>query len=356
MRIIQIIDSLEVGGAEKMAINYANALAQRIEFSGLIATRKEGDLKSQINENVDYFYLNKKKAIDLKAILRLKFYCKKNKVEIVQPHSSSYFTAFLLKLIYPKIQIIWHDHNGLSEFLGSQKWIPLKVASFFFKSIIVVNDRLKKWAEKELFCKNVIYLPNFTNKENNIHKETILKGESGKRIICLANLRYQKNHFLLLKLAEKLKKSHSDWSFHLVGKDFQDDYSVRLKQLIKNKKLEHTVYLYGTKNDITHILSQSEIAILTSKSEGLPVALLEYGLNRKPVVVTKVGEMPMIIENGVNGYLVESGDVTEFYESLKKLIEDADRNRFGENLYHKIKKDYGEDGVLYTYLQWTKTL
>ena len=56
MRIIQIIDSLEVGGAEKMAINYANALAQRIEFSGLIATRKEGDLKSQINENVDYFY------------------------------------------------------------------------------------------------------------------------------------------------------------------------------------------------------------------------------------------------------------------------------------------------------------
>ena len=292
----------------------------------------------------------------LTIFIRLKFYCKKNKVEIVQPHSSSYFTAFLLKLIYPKIQIIWHDHNGLSEFLGSQKWIPLKVASFFFKGIVVVNDRLKKWAEKELFCKNVIYLPNFTNKENNIHKETILKGESGKRIICLANLRYQKNHFLLLKLAEKLKKSHSDWSFHLVGKDFQDDYSVRLKQLIKNKKLVHTVYLYGTKNDITHILSQSEIAILTSKSEGLPVALLEYGLNRKPVVVTKVGEMPMIIENGVNGYLVESGDVTEFYESLKKLIEDADRNRFGENLYHKIKKDYGEDGVLYTYLQWTKTL
>ena len=60
MRILQIIDSLNVGGAEKMAVNYANSLAKIEEFSGIVVTRKEGVLKSQINENVGYLFLARK--------------------------------------------------------------------------------------------------------------------------------------------------------------------------------------------------------------------------------------------------------------------------------------------------------
>lgn len=131
MRIAQIIDSLDVGGAEKMAINYANALANHIDFSGIVATRKEGNLKYQIHPNVSYIFLNRKKTIDLKAVLTLKKYCKENKITHLQPHSSSYFTALLVKLVYFKIAIIWHDHNGLSEFLSSRKSFALKIASFF---------------------------------------------------------------------------------------------------------------------------------------------------------------------------------------------------------------------------------
>ena len=63
MRIVQLIDSLEAGGAERMAVNYANVLAEQIEFSGLAATRKEGALLDQINSNVSYLFLNKKKQV-----------------------------------------------------------------------------------------------------------------------------------------------------------------------------------------------------------------------------------------------------------------------------------------------------
>ena len=59
MRIIQIIDSLEAGGAERIAVSYANALAEKIEFSGLVATRKEGSLLNQIDQNVSYLFFNK---------------------------------------------------------------------------------------------------------------------------------------------------------------------------------------------------------------------------------------------------------------------------------------------------------
>ena len=60
MRILQLIDSLEAGGAERMAVNYANALATTLEFSSLVATRKEGPLLGEIDSKVIYLFLNKK--------------------------------------------------------------------------------------------------------------------------------------------------------------------------------------------------------------------------------------------------------------------------------------------------------
>jgi glycosyltransferase involved in cell wall biosynthesis len=353
MRIVQIIDSLEIGGAEKMAINYANALSARIEFSGLIATRTEGKLKNQLSDSVSYLFLQKKSTLDFWAVFRLKKYCKENKVEFLQPHSSSYFTALLVKLIYPKVAIIWHDHNGLSEFISSEKSVALKIASFFFKGIIVVNYKLKDWAEKELNCKKVIYLPNFTTIDNSATAETILKGETGKRILCLANLRDQKNHFLLLEVAEKLKQSYPDWTFHLVGKDFEDAYSKQVKAAILDKNLENGVFIYGSKNDIKNIINQCDIAILTSKSEGLPIALIEYGLSKKPVVSTKVGEIPLIIKDGINGFVVEADDADLFYQKLLKFInEDNLRTKMGNSLYQTVTENNSEEGVISAYLNW----
>ena len=357
MRILQIIDSLEIGGAEKMAINYANALSERIDFSGLVATRAEGKLKNQLSDSVSYLFLNKKATIDFGAVFRLKKYCKENKVEFLQPHSSSFFTALLVKIIYPKVAIIWHDHNGLSEFISSEKSFVLKIASFFFKGIIVVNYKLKAWAEKELNCRNVIYLPNFTTIDNSVNAETILKGESGKRILCLANLRDQKNHFLLLKVAEKLKQSNPDWTFHLVGKDFEDDYSKQVKASIIKNKLENNVFIYGSKNDIKNIINQSDITILTSKSEGLPIALIEYGLSKKPVVSTKVGEIPLIIKDGISGFIVDADDAALFYEKLLKFINDNDlRIQMGNSLYQTVIKNNSEEGVVANYLNWIFSL
>lgn len=357
MRIVQVIDSLEIGGAEKMAVNYANALSNSIVFSGLVATRSEGNLKSHLNDSVSYLFLNKKSKLDISAVFKLRSYCKKNKVEVLQPHSSSYFTALLVKLVYPKVTIIWHDHNGLSEFISAQKSFILKIASIFFKGIIVVNYKLKDWAEKQLYCKNVIYLPNFTAIDESNVAETKLKGIDGKRILCLANLRDQKNHFLLLEVATKLKKTKPDWTFHLVGKDFEDNYSKQIRALVLDKNLESNVFIYGSKNDINNILNQSDIAILTSKSEGLPIALIEYGLSKKPVVSTKVGEIPLIIKDGFNGFIVNSNDVENFYQKILKFIEEEDLCiQMGNALYQTVLENNSEEGVVNIYLNWLKSL
>lgn len=357
MRIVQIIDSLEIGGAEKMAVNYANSLSRKVEFSGLVATRAEGQLKSHLEDSVSYLFLKKNSTVDFGAVSRLRNYCKTNKVEYLQPHSSSYFTALLVKFTYPKLKILWHDHNGLSEFISSEKSLVLKIASFFFKGIIVVNYKLKAWAEKELNCKQVIYLPNFTAMETSINVETHLLGTAGKRILCLANLRDQKNHFFLLEVAKRLKDSHPEWTFHLIGKDFEDDYSERLRSEINIGNLQNHVFIYGSKNDVKNIINQSDIAILTSKSEGLPVSLIEYGLSKKPVVSTKVGEIPLIIKDAINGFIVESNDADSFYQKLLKFIENENlRVEMGNSLYQTITQNHSEEGVVANYLNWVSGL
>lgn len=357
MRVLQIIDSLDIGGAEKMAVNYANALANAIEFSGLVATRKEGVLKSQLAANVNYLFLNRKSKLDLQAVFKLRRYCIVNKITHLQAHSSSFFTAFLTKLVLPKVQIIWHDHNGLSEFISSQKSFVLKFTSFFFKGIIVVNDQLKKWAEKELNCTKVLYLPNFTVLDHLQKKETQLFGVEGKRILCLANLRFQKNHFLLVEVAQKLKISHPDWTIHLVGKDFQDAYSDKLKNEIQDHFLSNVLFLYDSCNDTQNIIEQSAICVLSSQSEGLPVAILEYGLNKKPVVSTKVGEIPKIITTTVNGLLVDNYNAEQFYSSLVQLIDHKElRDKMGIQLYQTIAAHHSQDAIIANYINWVLSL
>jgi len=356
MRIVQIVDSLEIGGAERMAVNYANALSEKIAFSGLVATRKEGGLQQKVGAKVHYLFLNRRGTIDFGAILRLRNYCKKNQVQWLHPHSSSYFIALLVKLTMPKLRIVWHDHNGLSEFLHTQKWIPLKLASRFFSGIISVNYQLRDWALKTLYCKHVIYLPNFTVEENDASAPTRLKGESGKRILCLANLREQKNHFLLLEVAKKLSRSHPDWSFHLVGKDFEDDYSRKVQEIIATENLRQ-VYVYGSRNDTVNVIAQSDIAVLTSKSEGLPVSLLELGLYSKPVVMTGVGEIPTIVSDGNNGFVTEPNNVQSFYDALVQLVEDpALRMRFGNALHETIHLHHSEEAIVKQYLGWIEKI
>jgi glycosyltransferase involved in cell wall biosynthesis len=353
MRVIQIIDSLEAGGAERMAVNYANALSHEIEFSGLVVTRKEGSLLGQINDKVQYLFLNKKRSIDLKAIFQLRRFVIENKVEIVHAHGTSFFIGFLLKMTYPSIKLIWHDHYGNSEFLSERPFLGLRLMSSCFEGIITVNQKLKLWSENRLHFKNVIYMPNFPSEEVQDAEPTFLKGIDGKRIVCLANLRAQKNHFMLVEVANKIKNSHPDWTFHLVGKDFEDDYSNQIANFISDLKLEEIVFLYGSKQDIGNILGQAAIALLTSKSEGLPVALLEYGWHKKSIVVTKVGEIPLVVQNGINGFIVDSNDVDLFCTNLLQLIEnDTLRFDFANALHETITHDYSEKSIIKQYIIW----
>lgn len=346
MRVLQLVDSLETGGTERVAVNIANALTQRIETSFLCATRKEGILKDSIKSDVEYLFLGKQKRIDLKALRRIRSFVKLNEIDIIHAHSSSFFMALLVKLFYNRVKIIWHDHYGNSEFLNKRSVIVLSLTSYFFVHILSVNDALKKWAQTKLNCKNVDYLPNFAIPDNN-KPQTELVGTKGKRIVHLANLRFQKDHYTLLRAFYEVNKIYPEWTLHCIGKDFNDDYSLSVKALVRELELQNFVCFYGGKTDISHILNSSNIAVLSSISEGLPIALLEYGFAKLPVVVTNVGDCTKVVESDKNGLVINKEDVSALKQALINLIKDErKRIKFGNSLFQNITETYSVNVVI----------
>ena len=332
MRVLQLIDSLETGGAERVAVNLANAMVSEIDESFLCATRKEGLLKKSLISDVGYLFLNKQKTIDLKAIKSLSTFVKLNNISLIHAHSTSFFLATIVKIMNKKVSIIWHDHYGNSEFLKNRKYVVLKLCSKYFSHIFSVNKALENWVKQKLKMENVSYLPNFATVNKSL-SVTKLNGVSGKRVVCLANLRPQKDHFTLIEAFKGVVNSNPDWTLHCVGKDFSDAYAKNVKSKIKALGLEKSVFLYGSKPDVFNILSQCEIGVLSSKSEGLPIALLEYGLAGLGIIATKVGECDNVVFNNYNGLLVNALDDKELLKALILYIENEDLRKEHSSRY-----------------------
>jgi hypothetical protein len=97
-------------------------------------------------------------------------------------------------------------------------------------------------------------LPNFSTVSNSTLATTILQGAAGKRIL-ICQFKVSEKSFLVIQLAI-LKISHPDWTFHLVGKDFKDEYATQINQAIKQHNLGETIFMYGSKRMFQYIESK----------------------------------------------------------------------------------------------------
>ncbi|WP_452220392.1 glycosyltransferase family 4 protein [Lacinutrix salivirga] len=356
MRVLQLIDSLQTGGAERVAVNIANGLVPYVEASFLCATRQEGLLKNSLDTSVGYLLLNKTKTLDFKAIKKLNQFIKANKITVIHAHSTSFFLATIIKLQNKKIKLVWHDHYGKSEFLDQRNHKILKKCASYFSHIFSVNTTLEVWAKQKLKAKSVSYLPNFAVPDTT-KPQTNLKGKAEKRILHLANLRPQKDHFTLLEAFKKITKKHPDWSLHCVGKNFEDDYAKAVQLKVEELKLANQVFFYGSQPDITYIIKQCNIAVLSSKSEGLPIALLEYGLNKMPVVATNVGNCKEVIPTKKEGFLIEAESIEALSNAINFYIENReDAIEAGKHIFERVHLNFSAKAVVLKIVEIYKML
>ena len=137
-----------------------------------------------------------------------------------------------------------------------------------------------------------------------------------RRVGMVANLRPVKAPDVFVRAAGILGPNHPNVTFQIAG--VGDEQSVL--QLARQSDIQDRLELKGHVNDIPSFLGSLDIAVLTSHSEGLSNALLEYMAAGRPIVATAVGGNVELIENGTHGLLVPPGNPKAVADAVESLL------------------------------------
>ena len=354
MRILQLIDSLDIGGAERMAVNMANVFSKAEIENILVCSRQNGSLGAYLPRNTLFYQLEKKKLIDILAFIKLIKIVRKERPTIIQAHSTSIYWAFIIKILFPEIKLIWHDHFGLSERLKDNDRKGIKYISRNIDGIIAVNELLLEWSKRNMRTRNVVFLRNFP-----YLPDLYPSRQKDKCIILhLANLRPQKDHITLIGAIRHLKTCISlPFEVWCAGKDLSDDYSKGVNAKIAEYQLEDCIKVLGSVQDTNALLEKASVAVLCSQSEGLPVSLLEYGLAGLPVVATNVGQCSEVLGNGQYGILVPPSDPILLAKGIQRYIVERDfALLMGTKFKKHIEQEYGAPKFMKEYLELFNSL
>ncbi len=122
-----------------------------------------------------------------------------------------------------------------------------------------------------------------------------------------------------------------------------------LEKIAQKLGISDSVIFEGYVEDARSHLSGIDIFVLPSRSENFPYVVLEAGLANLPVIASRVGGMPEIIETGLNGTLVEKENVEELFSTLVLLAEDSElRERLGNNLKTTVREKFSLEQMFET--------
>ncbi|MFZ2338124.1 MAG: glycosyltransferase [Bacteroidales bacterium] len=341
MRILQLIDSLGIGGAERMCVNIANVLHEDGYEVYLCATRAGGPLERFIDKDVNYFVLNKRSSLDILAFRKFIQIIRSNKIDVIHAHSSSLFWAVAAKFFFRNLKVIWHDHLGVR--IRDRKKNPFyRLLSVKIDAVISVNDELADWSRKNMKVSDerIQFLNNFPLLTTLPHHPD----PDYFTIVCLANIRPQKDHATLIKaigiLAER--KLPKKLQVILAGSYDEDEYFNELRTLVQSMGLKEIIEFRGQVEDTATLLASADCGVLSSVSEGLPVSLLEYGMAGLPVVVTDVGQCAEVVDTGKFGRIVPPGDADVLANELFWIIQNRDSAlQMGDTFRKHVNNEYG---------------
>jgi len=141
-----------------------------------------------------------------------------------------------------------------------------------------------------------------------------------RQIICVARLSPEKGHSILISALGGLNEEGADFRCLLVG---SGPLEASIRAMIDGAGLTDKVILCGAlaPKDVYRHVAESDISVLASWGEGIPLVLLEAFAQGRPVVATDVGGIPEIVKDGVTGRLVPAGDVRALKEAISELLD-----------------------------------
>ena len=195
--------------------------------------------------------------------------------------------------------------------------------------------------EKIEIIPNGVDLVRFTPGEGSRTLRTSLGlPEQASIVGIVAMLRPEKAHDVFLKAAAEVSKRIPEGHFLVVG---DGEERPRLEELTKELGIESHVHFLGARKDIPELLNLIDVGVLSSRPvvETVSNSVLEYMSTAKPVVATRVGSLPEMVEEGKTGFLIEPGDWQAMAERIVTLLQDRTlAKRMGKAGREKVERCY----------------
>jgi glycosyltransferase involved in cell wall biosynthesis len=344
---MHLVDTLAVGGAELLAVNLVNHLPRDRYRPYLCTTRQTGPLLSRVQSDVTCLHLSRRNRFDLLALRKLIRFVRQQNIQLLHAHGSALFVAKVVTMCVPATKLIWHAHYGR---LASENHRALLFRAACKKAtVIAVNEELAHWARHRLCIASdrVHYLRNFVIEcvEDSPAKD--LPGESGSRVVCVANIRPEKDQLTLIRAFAMTVQKFPEAHLLLVGSVKDRRYQMLLQENIDRLGLNDQISFVGLRSDIYSVLNACDVGVLSSVMEGLPMALLEYGTVGLPTIATRVGQCPDVLDDGRAGILVDPQSPKELSRALEGMLESPEiREALGATFRNHIAYNYGSDAVI----------
>lgn len=342
-RILFLIDDLKIGGAEQVVVNLVTGLPKE-EFIPTVCALEGGPLIQVLKERgIDTFIINKKYPFDFGFLLFLINLIKKRGIQLIHTNLlvSSIYGWIAAKLLKLPVVITIHGENIFNLQHGGNIF-PFIVRHS--DSLIAVSYQLRAYIDEYRKIKNakVVYNGIDTDRFNGNLSRTKVRAGLGLLpddlvIGTVGGLRPAKNHSVLFSAFKKVKEVNSRIKLMIVG---DGPLFESLRSLVRSLKLEESVLFTGERRDIPELLTVMDIFVLPSLFEGLPISLIEAMASGLPVVASRVGGIPEVIEKN-NGILVQPDDTEGLKDALLTLLNDEEtRIAMGKENRKRVKAHF----------------
>lgn len=362
MKILHIIDSGGFYGAEKMLLAL---VAEQVKQGLNPIILSVGDLNvdekpiesAAKKENLPLKFWRMKPGLNIFEAWQIVKWAKSENIQVL--HSHGYKFNILLTLI-PRfirgIPLITTIHGYVNPKQYTKMWCYEKtdqaLLKFMDRVVVVSEPMLKLPCINNLSNDKVSFVNNgipVDFKSGNLTSSIVnfLKKESIK-LLAVGRLAPEKAFDNLIQSVTKLiSKQGFDLQLVIVGEGRERD---ALQELIKANSMEHNIQLAGYIDDAGSIINAFDALVISSKTEGLPITLLEAMRANTLVISTKVGGIPSVV-NDECAVLIQPNNTNELYDALLSVcLNKVDVDALTKNAFIKFNKNFSAEVMAEGYL------
>lgn len=325
VKALHIVLGLQVGGLEKFVLDLTDCYSDRVQSTILCLNDPVAAYKIKTKTKVVRW--QKGEGLTLALVKDIVKLIRADGYNIIHTHNPSPHLYGALAGFLAGVPVI-HTKHGRNAPGNFKKVLLNKIAAFFTQRVVAVSvdaadvcrniERIS--SAKVITILNGVDTQRFSPGEDSGLRIEIGQTEDIPIIGIVARLSTEKNHFLLLDACKLLSEKGTGFHLVIVG-----DGPLRneLRERVSELHLETEVTFLGMRQDISTLIKAFDVFALPSKTEGISLTLLEAMGCCIPVVATKVGGNPEVVDDGVTGYIT-SLDAQDFASKLDCLLNNSD--------------------------------